>query len=206
MEIKFSNEEIRFEKELNSLDNFVIKFTSILNKLSLDYVIVSGYVSIMFGRNRNSEDIDIIFRKLSYKEFLDLWTKLINNNFECIITEDPYDAFNKYLNTGHAIRFSYKDKFIPNIEIKFPKTDLDLWTLGNRNKVIMNSNILYVSKIEPQISFKLFLGSEKDIEDAKFLYYLFKDNLDYNLLNEFNKKINIEHLFNKYIKDGSSKD
>jgi len=50
MEIKYSNKGIEFEKELNSLDKFTIKFTSILNKLNINYVVVSGYVSILFGR------------------------------------------------------------------------------------------------------------------------------------------------------------
>ena len=59
MELKFSGNKIVFEKELNKLDKFVIDFTSILNKLDIRYVIVSGYVAILFGRNRSSEDIDI---------------------------------------------------------------------------------------------------------------------------------------------------
>lgn len=205
MEIKFTNNEIIFDKELNSLDNFVIEFTKLLNQLKIDYVVVSGYVSIIFGRNRTSEDIDMIFKELKYEKFLELWNILINNNFECIITNNASTAFNGYLLSNHAIRFSYKDKFIPNIEIKFPKSDLDKWTLENKIKVIINNNLIYTSKIEPQISFKLFLGSEKDIEDAKFLYSLFKEKLNHKLLNEFNKKINIEHIFNKYIKDGSAK-
>ena len=55
----YSNETIRFNKELGNLDEFVVDFTSILMKEGIDYVLMSGYVAILFGRNRESEDIDI---------------------------------------------------------------------------------------------------------------------------------------------------
>ena len=63
MKLKFSKKKIEFRKELNDLDKFVIDFTSILNKLKIKYVIVSGYVAILFGRSRSSEDIDINYWK-----------------------------------------------------------------------------------------------------------------------------------------------
>jgi len=44
------------------------------------------------------------------------------------------------------------------------------------------------------------LGSQKDIEDARFLYNLFKENLDMPLLKEFNQKLKIEEVFNDYLR------
>ena len=58
MDIKYSD-KIEFEKELNNLDKFTIAFTQILNESKINYALVSGYVSILFGRNRASEDIDL---------------------------------------------------------------------------------------------------------------------------------------------------
>lgn len=49
-------------------------------------------------------------------------------------------------------------------------------------------------------SFKLYLGSEKDIEDAKHIYKLFQDKLDMRLLQEFNRKLKTQVLFNRYLK------
>jgi len=199
MEIKFSEKTIELEKELNSLDKLAINFTSILNKLEIKYVIISGYVAILFGRNRSSEDIDIIIEKMSHEKFSELWQETIKN-FECIITSKPDEAYKDYLLTNSPIRFSEIGKFVPNIEIKLPKTDLDIWTLENSKEVLLNKNKIIISQIELQISFKFFLGSEKDIEDAKYLYEVFKDNLDMNLVKEFNRKLKIEKIFNKYIK------
>jgi len=45
-----------------------------------------------------------------------------------------------------------------------------------------------------------FLGSEKDIEDAKHLYKMFQDHLDIELLDDFNRKLKTQVLFNKYLK------
>lgn len=199
MEIKFVKEKIELQKELNSLDEFVIDFTNVLTESNSKYVIVSGYVSILFGRSRSSEDIDIILEKLPISKFRLLWQKL-QKEFECIITDNPDAAYNEYLLTGHAIRFSRKGAFIPNIEIKFPKVDIDKWTIDNQKEVILNGSTLFISPLELQIPFKLFLGSKKDIEDARHLYNLFKTHLNTSLLDEFNRKLNIKKRFIKYLK------
>ena len=199
MEIEYKNDKIKLEKELNLLDKLVINFTSKLNKFGLGYVIVSGYVSILFGRSRSSEDIDLIIEKITNNQFQNLWHEL-SKDFECITTSNPQEALKEYLLANHAIRFSIKNNFIPNIEIKFPKNELDLWTLKERKEVILNKNKLFISPLELQIPFKLFLGSEKDVEDAKYLYKIFKDKIDLKIMQEFNRKLKIEHLFNRYIK------
>ncbi|MDP2749353.1 MAG: hypothetical protein Q8O89_00800 [Nanoarchaeota archaeon] len=199
MQLKYTKSKIEFEKNLNSLDAFVIDFTKILNRLGIKYVIVSGYVAILFGRNRSSEDVDMIVEKIAFEKFKALWTEL-DKKFECIITSDVKEAYEEYLAQKHAIRFSRKGEYIPNMEIKFPKVELDFWAMGNKKEVLMNENKLYVSPIELQIPFKLHLGTEKDIEDARYLYAIFKEKMDTELLNQFNRKLNIIELFNKYLK------
>lgn len=199
MKINFKKDKIEFEKKTNALDRLVIDFTSILNKLKIRYVIVSGYISILFGRSRSSEDVDLIVEKLDISEFEHLWKEL-GKKFVCIIIDDQKKAYAEYLLANHAIRFAFKNQFIPNIEVKFPKLELDEWVLDNRKEVIFNRNSLFISPIELQISYKLSLGSEKDIEDAKYLYELFKDAISMPLLLEFNRKLNIENLFKRYLK------
>ena len=199
MKIDYKDDKIIFNKELNALDELTIDFTSVLNMLEINYVVVSGYVSILFGRSRSSEDIDIIVEKISIEKFKELWTELYRD-FESLTTENVNEAYKEYLSTKHAIRFSRKKNFVPNIEFKFPKIDIEHWVLKERKEVILNDKKLFISPIELQISFKLFLGSEKDIEDAKHLYEMFKNKLNMHLLEEFNRKFKIEGVFNKYLK------
>lgn len=201
MEFEFSKDKIVFDKELGSLDKFVIDFIQVLDKEKVNYVIMSGYVSILFGRNRESEDIDLFIEKMEFVAFNNLW-KALEKKFECIITSNTQEAYKDYLQSGYALRFAYKNKFIPNIELKFPKVELDDWTLKNKLKVWLNGNTLFVANIESQISYKLFMASEegdKDMEDARFLYRLFKEYLDLDLLNTFNEKLNTKEKFSKYI-------
>ena len=190
--------EIR-NKVINKLDEFVFDFILLLNKQKIKYVLVSGYVSILFGRNRTSEDVDIFIEKMDYTKFYELWTK-ISKKFECLNTSDVKNAYEKYLSEGISLRFSKKNSYIPNIEFKFPKLEIDYWTLEKRIEVTLNDYKLFISPLELQIPFKLFLGSQKDIEDARHLYKLFKEHLNLKLLDEFNQKLKTDKLFNKYIK------
>ncbi len=76
----------------------------------------------------------------------------------------------------------------------FPKAqDLDNWVLKNGRQV------LKISPIELQIAYKLFLGGETAIEDARHLYQLFKENLNQKLLTQFLLKLGKKGLFNRYL-------
>ncbi len=198
MKIDVIGKKIEFKKEQNKLDRFVIEFTSLLNKLQIKHVIVSGYVAILFGRSRTSEDVDIIAEKIDSETFTRVWNT-ISDGFYCINTKNVKEAYDDYLCNGISLRFAKKNTFIPNIEFKFPKTDLDDWTIKERIQVILNSHYFSISPLELQISFKLHLGSEKDIEDAKFLYELFKETLDVTLLRDFNRKLKTQTLFQRYL-------
>lgn len=59
MEIDISDQEIILNKELNDLDNLALDFIKILDGKAVKYVLVSGYIAILFGRSRSSEDIDM---------------------------------------------------------------------------------------------------------------------------------------------------
>lgn len=199
MELEFYDNTIRFEKILNFLDKFVLDFTKLLDKHNIKYVLISGYVAILFGRSRSSEYIDIFIEKIEYEKFLNLWHELYKN-FECLATDKPKDAYEEYLKNKTAIRFSYKHNYIPNMEMKFPDKNMDEYALSNRMKVVLNERVLFISKLELQIAYKLFLGSEKDIEDAKYLYNIFKENLKITELNEFIRRLGVVSLFVRYIK------
>lgn len=199
MELDYTKTRIVFKKEFSSLDKFVIDFTSVLNKLGAEYVLVSGYVAILFGRSRSSEDVDIFIGKLDFTKFKRLWNGLYDD-FECLNTNNPREAYERYLLNNLALRFSRKGSFIPNIEMKFPKIEIDFWTLAEKKEVLLNGYKLFVSPLELQIPFKLYLGSEKDIEDAKHLYKLFKDKLNLELLQKFNRKFKVEEVFDKYLR------
>jgi hypothetical protein len=198
MELDISDHEIRLNKELNYLDSLTIDFIKILDRNGVKYVLVSGYISILFGRSRSSEDIDIIAEKIPKKKFSALWNAL-SKNFQCIISDNFQDAYETYLMAHSSLRFSRKGEFIPNIEFKFPKNDLANWVLNNGNTVVLNGNSIKISPIELQIPYKLYMGTEKDIEDARHLYKLFEGKIDENLFKYFLEKLDKKDMFHKYI-------
>jgi hypothetical protein len=184
MEIEFTEGKIFFNKELNQLDKLALEFSRLLSNHEIGHVFISGYVAILFGRNRSSEDIDMICEKVSFDRFIEFWDDCIKK-FECIITADPKNAYDQYLLNKSAIRFAYTDKIIPNVELKFCSNEMHEEALSKAIMVFVNNNCLPVPPLEQQIAFKLYLGSEKDIEDARFLFKLFEEELVLSKLEEY---------------------
>ncbi|MBI3623908.1 hypothetical protein HY212_07565 [Candidatus Pacearchaeota archaeon] len=178
---------IKLSKNLNELDKFVRDFTSLLK----EYVIVSGYVSILLGRTRATEDVDLLVPEISLNEFNNLWKESIKNGFWCINTPNPEEAYNML--NDHAIRFCRKNQPLPNIEFKRIKNELDRFSFENKIKVLIEANTFYISPLELQIAYKLFLGSEKDIEDARHLYKFFKDKINKQELHYSLEKLKVEN-------------
>jgi hypothetical protein len=195
MEYFEDKKEILLDKEINDLDKFVLDFVDLLD----NYVIVSGYVSILFGRSRMTEDVDLLIPPMVEEKFNEIWMKLYEGGFWCINTPNPEDAFDML--KEHAIRFSRENEAVPNIEFKIMKNELDKFSYDNKIKVIINSKNLFISPLELQIAYKLYLGSEKDIEDAKHIYNLFKDKLNKQELDNSLVKLNVMDKM-RYLENG----
>jgi len=177
MEYDANKREIKIDRELSNLDKFAVDFTYVLGNYT-DYVIVAGYVSILLGRIRTTEDIDVFIKKISFEQFSKLYAELLKAGFWCINTEEEKDVFN-YLKDGLAVRFSYEGIPVPNFEVKFPKDELDEEVFKDFVTVVFPKDKMIVSSLERNIAFKrYFLGSDKDIEDAIHLEKLFKGQLN----------------------------
>ena len=196
MEYNTEEKTITIDKELNLLDKFVITFIDILEKYT-DYVIVSGYVSILLGRSRATEDVDLLIPTLNMEKVKELFNEL-STHFECMNAFRAEEAFS-LLSEKISLRFFYPGNPLPNIEVKFAKTDIDRYSLNNKLKVIIRDEVLFISPLELQIAFKLFLGSDKDFEDAKHLHLLFEEQLDKKLLEQFINKLNVNNEFRRFI-------
>ncbi len=177
MDIDFEDRHISFTKELSKLDELALYFSDRLSAAGIEHVFLSGYVAILFGRNRSSEDIDVVCEAVPFKTFSSFWED-VHQMLECIITSDVRTAYEDYLQKKTAIRFAYKGEFIPNVEMKFETTDMHKEALSSPLDVAINGRHLPISPLELQIAYKLFMGSEKDIEDARFLFKLLEENLD----------------------------
>lgn len=184
MEFTWNEQGIRIDKAQTTYDEFSLAFVELLEQERVRYVLLSGYIALLFGRSRQTEDIDLVIETLDEERFRKLWTR-ITKRFECLNSDDWKTAFNEYLGKKTAIRFSWPGKCLPNMEVKFPHQALEREALGRRLRVTLNDRQLFISPIELQIAFKLFLGSDKDIEDAKHLHIIFKEHLNRDELREY---------------------
>lgn len=179
---------IKLDKIINELDKFVFKFINILKKHA-NYVIVSGYVAILLGRDRGTDDIDIIIPKMDKPKLQLLYDDLMKNRFWCLNSSDIEDLYYLLINK-HSIRFSIEPNISPNAEIKFSKDEYDDIALNNPIIIKINEKELRTSFLELQIAYKEeVLKSNKDLEDAKHLREIAKDFLNEHLIHEYKKKL-----------------
>ena len=168
---------IKLNKEVNDLDKLVIKFIRILEKHT-DYVIVSGYVAILLGRSRTTEDVDVFVREMEKEKFLALYDDLQSSGFWCLNGEDADELYN-YLNGRLAVRFALESQTTPNFEVKFARKMLDRESFNDTLTVITAIGQVKISSLERQIAFKrYFLKSDKDLEDASYIEKIFKGQID----------------------------
>lgn len=191
----YSEAEIHFEKELNKLDKFVLRFLRQIGKIK--YVIISGYVAIFFGRTRGTEDIDMFINPITFEKFKKLSARLKAKGYWFINGNGDKGMFEN-LEAGVALRVAKDGRMIPNIEFKFAIDKSGIYAMNNRMKVICSGKVFYTSPLEHQIAYKLGMGSKKDIEDAYHLYRLFEKFLDKEKLKLFIKEEGAEDNFKKW--------
>lgn len=180
---------MRREVSKNLLDKFCVDFCKIVEKHT-DYIIVSGFVAISTGRTRATEDIDMILPPIPFEQFNKLHDELLKKGFVCMQSDDPGVIFNDYLKDNLSVRYTYKDKPLPEMEIKFAKDELDRIQLKTRTKLKLSGLDVWFSSINMNIAFKEeYLKSEKDLEDAKHLRIVFDDIVNESEINEIKKTI-----------------
>jgi hypothetical protein len=190
MEVAFENNTIKVSRTLSIVDTFTFEFVELLDKARIKYVIISGYTALLFGRERITEDIDILFDRNDLNKIAKL-NGLISKDY-WILNARSFDSAMSLLNENSAIRIAKKDTISPNIEFKPAKNEFDEYSLSNATTVSVNDTYeIRISPFELQIPYKLYLSSKKDIEDARFLYDLFKDKVDKSKLSYFCERLRV---------------
>lgn len=179
---------MRGVSDKNILDDFCIRFCSVAEKYC-KYIIVSGFVAISSGRTRATEDIDMIIEKLPPGEFKALHSDLLKNDFVCMQSSSSDEIFD-YLMHDTAVRYTLKDKTLPEMEMKFAKDALDEYQLKTRIKLPLTGLDIWFSSIDMNIAFKEeALKSDKDLKDAEHLRKVYAEMVDEHEILEIKKMI-----------------
>jgi len=161
-------------RDRNILDKFCEEFCAVIEKYC-KYIVVSGFVAIASGRTRGTEDIDMIIEKISFDKFISVFDELKKKGFVCMQSSDPKEIYD-YLRENLPVRFTWKNKELPEMEVKFAKDDLDEYQLKNRVKLKLTGLDIWFSNINVNIAFKEeLLKSGKDLEDARHLRIVYQE-------------------------------
>ncbi|ELK53008.1 hypothetical protein [Haloferax volcanii] len=197
--MELSDGTLTVSRELSELDKDVLAFTQILDACDVNYVIVSGYVAILTGRSRSTEDIDVILESLSKTETEQLVTELKNQGYWGMAM--PLNEMYSMLSEGSRIRIAEDGEMYPNFETWFVSNDVEREALSNPLTVTFDEGQIDISPLELQIAYKLRLAqaadslSGKDFEDALHLYLTFEERFNTEQLETYVKELGVEDYY-----------
>ncbi len=169
--------------EKNILDEFCIKFCKVLEK-QCRYIVVSGFVAISSGRSRATEDIDIVIEKLDFRAFKELHNDLLKKSFVCMQSDSAEEIYD-YLIDNTSVRYTLKDKPLPEAELKFAKDKIDQIQLESRVKLPLTGLDIWFSSINMNLAFKEeLLKSDKDVKDAEHLRKIYPELVNEDEINK----------------------
>jgi hypothetical protein len=143
----------RLIADRNILDKFCEIFCQIVEK-HCKYIVVSGFLAIASGRTRGTEDIDMIIEKIDFDKFKLLFKELNENNFVCMQSSDASNVY-EYLEDGTSIRFTWEDKALPEMEVKFAKDIIDEYQINNKVKFELTGLDVWFSNVNVNVAFKV---------------------------------------------------
>lgn len=141
-----------------------IQFSALLDQLDIDHVYIAGYVSILTGRARSTEDIDILIQQLDEATVEELTATLDEQGFWGPAM--PLASAYEMLENGDNIWVAPNDQITPHLEVKFVRDEFDRASLENTIPATIGGKTIPIGQLELQIAYKLYLGTQKDIEDV----------------------------------------
>jgi len=188
--IELRNGTLVVEREPNRLDELAIEFSHVLDQFDIDHVYIAGYVSILAGRARSTEDVDILIEHIDEEIAEKLAATLDEIGFWGPAM--PLASMYEMLNNGDNIWVAPNDQITPHLEVKFARDEFDRASLKNAITARISGEAIPIGPLELQIAYKLYLGAQKDVEDAVHLYTLFEESISVSRLEVWVTRLNVE--------------
>lgn len=183
------------DREPNDLDELAIQFSTILDDVGINHVFISGYVAILTGRARATEDIDVLIERTS----ADTIDRLVSELTDAGLWGPamPLDSMDEMLDDN--IWVARDGEMVPRLEVKYGSDEYDRSSLKNRITAKLTSvdAALPVRPLELQIAYKLHLDTPKDFEDAIHFYSLFEESLSTPRLEQWITKLGVEEDYER---------
>ncbi|GAD52501.1 hypothetical protein MBEHAL_1261 [Halarchaeum acidiphilum MH1-52-1] len=85
----------------------------------------------------------------------------------------------------------------PHLEVKFARDEFDWASLENAITARIGDETVPIGPLELQIAYKLYLGAEKDLEDAVHLYTMFEESLSVGRLEEWVSRLDVTEEYER---------
>jgi len=193
--ISLRDGELVVGREPNRLDDLAIGFSSLLDELGVGHVFVAGYVAILACRARSTEDINVIVEPLSAAETSTLVERLRERNYWGPAM--PLDSMYENLEAGTNIWVAPDGEMTPHLEVKFPTDEFDRASLSNAIDARIGDETVPIGPLELGIAYKLYLGGQKDFEDAAHLYTLFGESLSTAELETWAERLSVTDRYDR---------
>lgn len=182
-------------REPNHLDELAIEFSNLLNRFDINHVYIAGYVSILAGRARSTEDVDVLIENIDEETADDLASALAGEGFWGAAM--PLDSLYEMLANGDNIWVAPDGQVTPHLEVKFTRDEFDQASLKNAITAQIGDETVPIGPFELQIAYKLYLGAEKDLEDAVHLYAMFEESLSAGRLEEWVSRLDVTEEYER---------
>lgn len=193
--VKLRDGVLIVEREPNQLDELAISFSAMLDRFDIEHVYIAGYISILAGRARSTEDIDVLIERIDAQTAEELATGLDNAGYWGPAM--PLSSMYEILDNGDNIWVAPEEQITPHLEVKFVRDEFDRASLTNAISARIDDETIPVGPLELQIAYKLYLGSQTDIEDAVHLYTLFEESLSVTRLEDWVTRLSVEDEYER---------
>lgn len=193
--MEFREDVLVLDKPLNDLDRLVCDITAILSDVGIKYSVVSGYVAVLLGRSRGTEDIDVIVERFDESTATELSDTLQDAGYWGPAM--PLDQLYETLADDLPIRVAEDGQHIPNVELKFATDEYDRTALSETLTVHLSDEEFTIGSLELQIAYKLHMGAQKDFEDALYLYEMTEPNLNIQELESHVERLGVTDEYDK---------
>lgn len=182
-------------RDPNRLDELAIDFSGILSDLGIDHVFVAGYVAILAGRSRSTEDIDVFIERCPAERIDELVAELEREGYWGPAM--PLSEMYGNLTSGTNIWVAPDGEMTPHLEVKFPSDEFDDASLRNAIEAHLGGHAIPIGPLELQIAYKLSLGGRTDLEDAAHLYTVFGETLSRSRLETWVERLDVEDRYER---------
>ncbi|GAA0514316.1 hypothetical protein SAMN04488066_103146 [Halorubrum aquaticum] len=193
--VELTDRGLVVDREPNRLDELAIGFSRVLSRLDVDHVFVAGYVAILAGRSRSTEDVDVFIERCSSERIDELVVELERDGYwgPAMPLSETYGN----LANGTNIWVAPDGEMTPHLEVKFPGDEFDHASLENAIDAHVGDETIPIGPLELQIAYKLSLGGRTDLEDAAHLYTVFGETLSTPRLEGWVERLDVEDRYDR---------